>query len=78
MGNIGLNELLRRRRIELGLTQQETADRAEIRLQHYQKFEYGRRDLLRASFDVACGVLEALEFDIEQVFREYVADQTGA
>ena len=72
-----LNELLRSRRKELGITQQRVADRAGIRLQQYQKFEYGRRNLLTASFDVACGVLEALEFDIELVFREYVSSQIG-
>jgi hypothetical protein len=47
-------------------------------LQQYQKFESGERKLRTASFDIACGVLEALELDIEQVFREYVAKQNGA
>jgi len=72
------HEVLQNHRKELRLTQQETANRAGIMLQQYQKFESGERKLRTASFDIACGVLEALELDIEQVFREYVAKQNGA
>ena len=41
---------LRKRRIELKLTQQAVADKAEIKLQQYQKFESGERSILTASF----------------------------
>lgn len=52
---------LRERRVILGLTQQAVADRAQIPIQSYQQFESGKRKIRRASFDIACRVIEALE-----------------
>ena len=40
-----------------------------IGLQHYQKFETEARKLNKASFDVACRVLEALEMNIADYFH---------
>ena len=48
---------LRKRRHELKLTQQAVADKAEIKLQQYQKFESGERSILTASFFITCKVL---------------------
>ena len=56
--------MLHERRIFLSLTQQAVADRAGIPLQSYQQFESGKRKIRRASFQLACRVLEALEMDI--------------
>ena len=56
--------MLREHRILLGLTQQAAADRAGIPLQSYQQFESGKRKIRRASFQIACQVLEALEMDL--------------
>lgn len=53
--------VLRERRVILGLTQQAVADRAKIPIQSYQQFESGKRKIRRASFDIACRVIEALE-----------------
>lgn len=65
--------LLRERRIVLGLTQQQVADKAGIKLPQYQKFEGGQRNLRTASFQIACRVLEALELDIVKYFhKEYI------
>ena len=58
------HQILRERRVILGLTQQKVADRAKIPLQSYQQFESGKRKISRASFSLACRVLEALEMDI--------------
>lgn len=58
------HQMLHDRRIFLGLTQQKVADRAGIPLQSYQQFESGKRKIRRASFQIACQVLEALEMDI--------------
>ncbi len=52
---------LRERRVILGLTQQAVADRAQIPIQSYQQFESGKRKIRRASFEIACRVIEALE-----------------
>ncbi|MCW6662768.1 helix-turn-helix domain-containing protein [Aerococcaceae bacterium NML190073] len=56
--------ILFERRIVLGLTQKQVAERANIPLQSYQRFESGDRKLSSASFNMACRVLEALEMDI--------------
>ena len=63
------SRILRERRIHLGLTQRQVADRAGIRLQHYQGFEGGQRNLLTASFTVACSVLESLDLDIAYYYH---------
>ena len=65
--------LLREKRVVLGLTQQQVADRAKIKLQQYQKFESGERNIKTASFQLACRVIEALEMDISDFYHnEYV------
>lgn len=56
-------EILRNRRIELGLTQMETAIRAGIVLQQYQRFEYGHQKLSNANMMLALRVCTALELD---------------
>ena len=61
--------MLRERRIILGLTQQTVADRAKIPLQSYQQFESGKRNINRASFSIACRVLEALEMNISDFYH---------
>lgn len=52
--------LLKVKRKQLKLTQMETAKRAGIKYQAYQKFETGERDIRNASFSIACKVLLAL------------------
>ena len=58
------NWILRDYREKLGLTQQEVADRAKIKLRQYQRFESGERNLSSSSFNIACRVIEALELNI--------------
>lgn len=66
-------EVLREKRVILGLTQQQVADKAKIKLQQYQKFEGGERNLRTASFNLACRVIEALEMDVTSYYHgEYV------
>lgn len=73
------HHMLRERRISLGLTQKAVAERANIPLQSYQQFESGRRKIRRASFQVACQVLEALELDITAFLHGdcFVDPETG-
>ena len=61
--------MLREQRVILGLSQQTVADRAGIPLQSYQLFESGKRRIRRASFQIACQVLEALEMDIPAFYH---------
>ena len=65
--------ILRERRVILGLTQMQVAQKAKIPLQSYQRFESGDRDIQTASFQVACRVIEALDMNISDFFHgEYV------
>jgi len=57
------HKILKRQRITLGHTEQEVANRACIPLQSYQQFENGTRDIMHASFRLACRVFEALDIN---------------
>ncbi len=61
--------ILRERRVILGMTQQQVADKANIVLQQYQKFESGERNIKTCSFQIACRIIEALEMDITAFFH---------
>ncbi len=61
--------ILRERRVILGLTQKQVAERAGIVLQQYQKFESGERRIMTSSFELACRIIEALELDITKFFH---------
>ena len=64
---------LKEKRVVLGLTQQQVADKAKISLRAYQKFESGDRNIKTASFQVACRVIEALGMDVSKFYHdEYV------
>ena len=69
LGHMNYHSILRERRVILGLTQQAVADRANIPLQSYQQFESGKRKIERASFSIACRVIEALEMDPTDFFH---------
>ena len=65
--------ILQERRVILGMTQKQVAEKAKIPLQSYQRFESGDRNIKTASFQVACRVLEALGMNIASFFHdEYV------
>jgi len=55
--------VLKKRRNQLGLTQQEVAEKAGINIKQYQRFETGERELTDASFMTTCQVLKALDMD---------------
>lgn len=44
-----------------GLTQQQVAEKANIALIQYQRFEYGSRSIQTASFDIICRILSAFD-----------------
>lgn len=55
--------ILKNRREELGMTQQQVADKAKIQLRQYQRFEKGERDLSSSSMRIGVSVCNALELD---------------
>ena len=75
--------VLRDEREKLGLTQQQVADKAGIRLQKYQRFENSERNLSSAAFYTACNVMKALGLDLtkyrkgEYVFGDEVKIENG-
>ena len=56
-------DILRHRREELHLTQQQVADRANIKLRQYERFEMGERSLSGASMRVGLSVCCVLKLD---------------
>lgn len=54
---------LRKRRIELGLTQGQVAEQAEIEMQAYQRYEYGKNRLSNASMRIGLRICKTLEID---------------
>lgn len=63
------NEILRRMRSYLGMTQAEVAAAAKIGLSTYQKFESGERSLRNAGFEIVCRILEVMDLDPTMFFH---------
>ena len=61
---------LQERRLAMGLTQKEVAEKAGISQQLYQYFESGKRKLMTSSFRTTCKVLEAMEYDITEFYHD--------
>ena len=57
--------VLRKARKVNKMTQQQVADKAGIRIRHYQRFENGEREITNASFRIAMAVIMALEINAE-------------
>lgn len=73
MVHMNTKSILQERRVILGMTQKQVAEKANIPLQSYQRFESGDRNIKTASFQLVCRVLEALELNITDFFHgEYV------
>jgi len=67
------HSVLREKRLVLGLTQQQVADKAKIAYTQYQRLESGERSIMSASFQLACRVIKALEMDIDKFYNgDYV------
>lgn len=55
--------ILQERRKELGLTQQQVADMAQIQLRQYQRLESGERSMASASMWIGLSICAVLELD---------------
>lgn len=69
IGHVEERNILRERRVILGLTQKQVAEKANIPLQSYQRFESGERNIKTASFQMACRVIEALELNVSAFYH---------
>lgn len=71
--------ILHERRVFLGMTQKQVAEKAKIPVQSYQRFESGERNIMTASFQMAYRVIEALEMDVTAFFHgDYVLGEKVA
>ena len=70
-------DILIKARTNLGLTQQKVADKADINIQQYQRFECGERKLSSSSFWIASKILKVLELDITTFAREDYLSNRG-
>lgn len=62
--------VLENRRKELGMTQQQVADKAKIQLRQYQRFENGERAMASASMRIGVSICHALELDPRRFIGE--------
>ena len=67
---LDVNIALKKKRLALGMTQQHVAEKAKISLSSYQKFESGNRNIMTASFEIACKVIIALGMDPTSFYRD--------
>ncbi|MCM1532723.1 MAG: helix-turn-helix domain-containing protein [Ruminococcus flavefaciens] len=58
-------EILREKRLVLGLTQKQVAEKAGVAFVTYQRFESGERNIRTASFQLVCRVLRALGMSVD-------------
>lgn len=56
-------EILRERRLELGMSQQEVAVEVGLHIRQYQRFEYGERRLSNCSLKMGLKICAVLELD---------------
>lgn len=63
--------LLKNRRLELGLTQQQVADKAKIQLRQYQRVESGERHITGASGRIMLAICAVLKIDPYEFFPEF-------
>ena len=70
--------IIRQRRTELGLSQQDIATEVGMQVQQYQRFEYGERKLSRTSLKQALRICMALELDPYEIAFEDGKDMAAA
>jgi len=61
--------ILREKRVTLGLTQAQVAEKAKVALPQYQKFETDTRNIMTCSFQIACRIIEALGMNISDFYH---------
>ena len=66
------HDVLRYRREQLNLTQQQVADMADIRIRQYQRLESGERSISGSSMRIGLSVCAVLKLDPYEVVPEAV------
>ena len=64
------SEMIKSARCRLGLSQQQVATLIGIQIRHYQRFEYGERDIQEINIRVGLSLCAVLELDpVDLVFN---------
>lgn len=61
------SQVLKNRRVELGLTQQEIAVELGMHIRQYQRFEYGEQSLAKCSMQTGLRICAVLRLDPYEV-----------
>ncbi|MBR4656691.1 MAG: helix-turn-helix transcriptional regulator [Oscillospiraceae bacterium] len=69
--------LLRDRRLELGLTQEDMALELGMSIHQYQRYEYGDRKLMNSPMRIGLRICEVLELDPYEVVFEMKTKRNG-
>lgn len=64
-------DILRNRREQLGMTQQQVADAAHIQIRQYQRLESGERNISGASMRIGLSVCAVLRLDPYRFLPEF-------
>ena len=70
-------QILKRRREELGYTQQQVADETGMELRQYQRYEYGIQQLTNARMKQGLRICAALELDPFELCFQDGEDMAG-
>lgn len=70
-----VQSILKARREELGLTQQQVADAASVNIRQYQKFESGERKISGTSFRIGVAIADILELDVHELVNTPSANE---
>jgi transcriptional regulator with XRE-family HTH domain len=65
-------EMIKTKRKSMNLKLRQVAEKANIALRHYQRFEEGSRSLATASFNTTMSVLFALDIDPDNFVETYI------
>lgn len=68
-------DILRNRREELGMTQQQVAEAAHIQIRQYQRLESGERNISGASMRIGLSVCAVLRLDPYRFLPEFQWDR---
>jgi len=69
------HNVLKKRRDELGLTQQQVANLASISTRQYQRLETGERQISGTAFRIGVAIADVLEMDVHELVHNPTVDE---
>lgn len=75
MNDIPEHTILKKRREECGLTQQQVADIVSISTRQYQRLETGERQISGTAFRIGVAIADVLEIDVHELIHNPTVDE---